>query len=332
MVGTDRGSVSDPNLTRFHIQVPFCGSLLPIFLLFPARGHFDVAPDLILPPGDEGALSGEKRPVSIRNWREIEPVEDRLPSVLKEVLAGLRGAAYRRVLERVPTRLEVEVGSLAEMERDAEFLLPQGMEGVLRCSVPMRLPGPDHQQRVAFALLFSFKIAQPELAPEIRTVPVDPGLKWLFDAYKPPVWESGGTLLAEYVVTAQEKVAQTVAHLSALATAKRDFVEALLEAIGPALEVNRETHSQASFLVSVNKGKDTVMVHFAVPAAFPAEKPIITLQALTADAVKEKRPFFRVVDAYPYSPRWTPREMVSRITIFLTDATQLFVKALENEN
>lgn len=45
--------------------------------------------------------------------------------------------------------------------------------------------------------------------------------------------------------------------------------------------------------------------------AFPTDQPAYVLQSVYHEAADGK-PFYRVIKDYPYSPRWSPKEMADR--------------------
>ena len=61
-----------------------------------------------------------------------------------------------------------------------------------------------------------------------------------------------------------------------------------------------------------------------LPRLFPAQCPVFTFQSVYHEAV-DGQPYSKVVSDYPYSPRWTSREMAERARYAVTLIIQEFI-------
>eukprot|EP01126_Amoeba_proteus_P055421 TRINITY_DN6879_c0_g1_i6.p2 TRINITY_DN6879_c0_g1~~TRINITY_DN6879_c0_g1_i6.p2 ORF type:complete len:128 (+),score=22.20 TRINITY_DN6879_c0_g1_i6:1192-1575(+) len=74
------------------------------------------------------------------------------------------------------------------------------------------------------------------------------------------------------------------------------------------LEFDTTSFKMVSFMMDAGGLQTVVVVQF--DKDFPNNPPVLRLQSMTYNVSK---PPTRTVDGYPWSPRWQPPEMVSRI-------------------
>ncbi|XP_067938402.1 BRISC and BRCA1-A complex member 2-like [Watersipora subatra] len=106
---------------------------------------------------------------------------------------------------------------------------------------------------------------------------------------------------------------------------RKAYLEALQEKFeGGILEIDTEEYLTASILINFRDFHFILQV--TMPAYFPKEQPKLTFCSVyhTDDIDK---PFSKSSRAYPWSPRWSPEEMIKRLQAFIADVIPNFQRA-----
>jgi len=312
-----------PLVDRFTLQVPLLGgqAFLSWGVVMDAMRP-EVPPDFIFPPGDEASFRlSELR--SLANWRPTES-----PTCLLECVAELLTLYKERQKTLAKSlqdeRLHFEVSTIVDIP-GTEFLLK---EGELLCLVPIATT-PELQQKAALSNLtparalsmaVSFKIGQSTMPTIKLMLPTD----WEHYLGKPslPAW-SGEMCLITYMPLVMESVEEHLAQWFL----RRSVLFELAEALGSPLEFDFLKNRSIHFL----HNKDIVFtISITLSESFPGEQPEIIISSLEHHRANSQS-LQIVYRDYPYSPRWPPKELATRIKKFLGEKLTEIKKRLEED-
>jgi hypothetical protein len=110
---------------------------------------------------------------------------------------------------------------------------------------------------------------------------------------------------------------------------RRDFIANLIVEFGSALEY--DSHKFSNITLSANAENCLFLLNVSVSPNYPTEQP-----QLTAYSIEHHRPGPQPLQltftGYPYSPRWPPKEMASRIRKFVGEKLSDIKRRFEEDH
>ncbi|EFJ16360.1 hypothetical protein SELMODRAFT_445185 [Selaginella moellendorffii] len=261
------------------------------------------------------------------------------PSTLLRFLVELRNEYLqyqrKRVEELKDSRLHFEVNTLESIEDLEMGLVTDGDNARVIFSIPLHEVDLSKLARQSRLLLqppntgvvlqvcypvqreFTFLSAVPLIKLHAPNV-----LREVFkvEDVRLPAW-TDSMCLAEYIPKLLELLQSQIVDACASLTLRRNFIEALVPVFGRPLEAETDFGRKVSMIASA--GVFTFLIHISLPLQFPKVQPTLLLQS-SQHFDSQGRPISRAYEDYPWSPRWDPSEMVSRICDFITEENASF--------
>lgn len=341
------GSKNEPWLDRFTLLIPFCLNYIRWDVIYNVQSPL-CAPDVIFGLDDErfppfllsgdGGFGGDptKSPLQIlSNWNSRDP--SRLLSLILQLRELYSAYQRKRVGEVDDDRLKFEISTIfiregiemslstgAEKLEEVKFAIP-----LLDTNINSMVPACPwrHQQKVYLQVIYPIgrKYQSAPSAPRLKLVST-PELRSLFSVedVKLPTWLDG-MCMAEYLPVVEETLQMQIGEAISLIGIRREFIEALAPVFGRPLEADPVFGRKATVLVA--NGAFTFLVHFLIPVQFPKQQPTLVLQSsqhFNGQGAPIRSP---PLSEYPWSPRWEPAQMSSRIFDFLVEESSNFKKS-----
>ncbi|KAL2895475.1 BRISC and BRCA1-A complex member 2 [Bienertia sinuspersici] len=219
--------------------------------------------------------------------------------------------------------IEMSLSSGVEKPEEVKFAVP-----LLDRSINTMVPGCPwrQQQKIYLQVIYPIgrKFQSAPSAPRLKLIST-PELSSLFSVedIKLPTWLNG-MCMAEYLPALEETVQKQILEAVSLIGVRRHFIETLPTFFGRPLEADPIFCRKATFLVA--NGVFTFLVHCLIPFQFPKQQPILILQSSQHFNTQGVPVRSAAMSEYPWSPRWEPSEMASRIFDVLIEESPNFKK------
>lgn len=131
-----------------------------------------------------------------------------------------------------------------------------------------------------------------------------------------PSWGDGMCTVAyvpELAAFLHAKLEEAVTAMQARAA----FISALPAVFGQLVETDTQLFSHTTVFVTAHNCM--LLVRMAVPPSFPNKQPALTLQSVHHFDSFNLPVSSQPITGFPWSPRWTPREMAQRLSAYLAE-------------
>lgn len=334
------GSKNQPWIDRFTLLIPFCLDIIKWDIIYNVESPLS-APDVIFGAEDDKFLpfilssDPNKSPMNnFNNWNCRDP--SKLLSFILQLRELYSAYQWKRVGDVDDERVKFEISTLLSKE-GIEMSFSSGVEKPEEVKIAIPLLDTSinsmitacpwrQQQKIYLQVVYPIgrKYQSAPSAPRLKLVST-PELRSLFSVedVKLPKWLDG-MCMAEYLPALEETVQMQVLEAVSLIGVRKHFIEILPIVFGRPLEADPIFCRKATFLVA--NGVFTFLVHFLIPIQFPKQQPTLILQSsqhFNTQGVPVRSP---AMSEYPWSPRWEPSEMASRIFDLLVEESFNFKK------
>ncbi|KAF2905934.1 hypothetical protein ILUMI_00238 [Ignelater luminosus] len=125
-----------------------------------------------------------------------------------------------------------------------------------------------------------------------------------------PTFNKDSNNLLDYISQITTLLEERVEQISNNYKLKNEYISFIISVCGcNIIEYDSTLFSKVVLLCEVNNFYTLVLIQ--IGNKFPQEKPKVTLRSIYH--LQHDKPFVHNLDNYPYSPRWTPEEMVKRL-------------------
>ncbi|KAI0241907.1 BRISC and BRCA1-A complex member 2 [Lamellibrachia satsuma] len=319
-----------PCADRFRLIIPYAGHSVTWEVLFNSSIP-DEPPDFIF--GDTNFLPDIENVQSLVNWEPADPKG--LIYVVNELLDEYK--KYQQSVLQHISRMQFEYTSLLEVLEASKvevYVMHRTERQVGPINFLIRLPvdfsriptylTKDNPGEDAAVLLVTYETADgtkvtPQLFLSPRVEHCLGGATMLRIPHLPP-----SNCLIDYVPTVCELITNTVDQVVASFEKRQEYVATFLGHFGRCVvEYDVEAFGKISFLMEWHDF--FFLITIDLPRLFPAQCPVFVFQSVYHEAV-DGQPYSKVVSDYPYSPRWTPREMAERARAYILDQIAAFQK------
>ncbi|XP_048737689.1 BRISC and BRCA1-A complex member 2-like [Ostrea edulis] len=315
---------------RFKVNIPYAGQTLTWEVIMD-NSCPEEPPDFIFEDSDFCPNVADIK--SLLKW------DIRNPHCLTEVVTELLDhykAFHERLLE-AHSRLQFEYTSLldqTELSRDLiEVYSERSEKRIGPINFLIKLPvdfsdippyiSKDNPGDNSAVLLIAFP--SPDSSRVTPQLYLSPRVEHAFGGssnLRIPAFPSGGCLL-DYVPNVYKLLQNKVEKTVQMYDRKKDIIAAFLSQFGRSLlEFDAEGFREISFLFEWNDF--FFILYVELSQSFPQEAPVLTFQSIYHES--KDKPYTEIHDGYPYSPRWSSTEMVSRIKTYILDNIQTFQK------
>ncbi|XP_062595452.1 BRISC and BRCA1-A complex member 2-like isoform X2 [Saccostrea cucullata] len=318
-----------PRGDRFKVYIPYAGQTLTWEVILDNSCPED-PPDFIFEETDFCPNVADVK--SLLDWDVDNPYC--LIEVIKELLEHYK--AFQERLLEAHSRLQFEYSSLldhTELSRDLIEVYSERSERVGPINFLIKLPvdfsdvppylTKDNPGENSAVLLISFP--SPDSSRVTPQLYLSPRVERAFGGssnLRIPTFPNGGCLL-DYVPNVYKLLHNKVEKTIQMFEKRKDLIAAFLSQFGRSvLEFDAEGFSEISLLFEWNDF--FFILYVELPQSFPQEAPVLTFQSIYHES--KDKPYIEIHDRYPYSPRWSGTEMVSRIKTYILDNIQAFQK------
>ncbi|CAL5223407.1 g5916 [Coccomyxa viridis] len=162
----------------------------------------------------------------------------------------------------------------------------------------------DMEQDIKLKIAFPLSVSHLQRAPS-RQLHIPRRLEELTGVVGLPSWPAGKMCILEYLPMVKEAFEDSLRRAARAYTLRREFLRALSKTeLGPPIELEEASHSTATFDIVSEECPMLLMID--LPAAFPQQKPGLTLQA------GQEVPAAGIQD-YDWDPAWPAAEMADRV-------------------
>ncbi|XP_018327636.1 BRISC and BRCA1-A complex member 2-like [Agrilus planipennis] len=327
----------------FKVDIPYAGKTLTWEMIFNNE-DYEFAPDFAF--DDQKFLNDpdidviEKYLPSLANW-DVKRCQS-LANVIKELITLFKSHQIYSLKDEKFTKVYAEYENLStiEIKEDDLEVLIEYPAGSVRFLFNISLKNYDslpacfrseNLEDIKKKLnpgdvqaLLSVIFLKPDCSKVQTTLHLSPAMEQVVGSTSTlhiPVYGKK-TDLAEYITTIRKILDEKLEQISNQFKLKNEYISAVLSLHRySVLEYDSRCFNFIIILLQVDEMY--ALVHITIGNEFPKEKPKVTLRSVCK--MMMNKPFAMELDDYPYSPRWEPKEMVTRLMTRLPEAIPEFI-------
>jgi len=259
---------------------------------------------------------------SIRDWAPAKP--EALLNIVVELIEHFKIHQSTLIKSRGSQAIQFEWSMIHETSGLEPLYVPATAQKPSEVHFLIPLMGLSSDAGLEPLKLFVRFFPEAVRGPETR-FSYTLGSNWeiMLMGAKMPVW-AHETSIVPYL----ESVKNMAKTLSQERLNRKKLLQTLSETLGVnSLEHDAYNYQKISFAFDVHSWN--LFVHFSIPVDFPAKQPTIILHSMR-ELKRNFKPYERVENDYPYSPRWGISEFCTRIKAWLIEVSLDFKKQVES--